>query len=118
TPGVIPAEDVLLDGVHEEVLRGVGCCLSVEVPLQPEVLVDRRPIGLDEDRQRDRPRLLVGAADARDHGLPGGRKGHLSTLGLVTTEWNATSYHKVSGPQTSWGLKVLGRLELRGDERV
>lgn len=36
----------------------------------------------------------------------------------MTTEWNATSYHKVSGPQTGWGLKVLVRLELRGDERV
>jgi trans-aconitate methyltransferase len=33
-------------------------------------------------------------------------------------EWNASSYHKVSGPQTSWGQKVLDRLEVRGDERV
>ncbi len=32
------------------------------------------------------------------------------------TEWNATSYHKVSAPQTSWGHKVLSRLEVRGDE--
>src|SRR5688572_4169246 len=34
------------------------------------------------------------------------------------TEWNATSYHKVSGPQTSWGQKVLNRLSVRGDERA
>jgi len=34
------------------------------------------------------------------------------------TEWNATAYHKVSGPQTSWGQKVLGRLVVRGDERA
>ena len=34
------------------------------------------------------------------------------------TEWDATAYHKVSGPQTSWGQKVLARLELRGDERA
>jgi trans-aconitate methyltransferase len=34
------------------------------------------------------------------------------------TEWNATAYHKVSGPQTSWGQKVLNRLEVRGDERA
>lgn len=33
-------------------------------------------------------------------------------------EWNATSYHKVSAPQTSWGQKVLGRLAVRGDERA
>lgn len=34
------------------------------------------------------------------------------------TEWNAASYHKVSGPQTGWGHKVLARLSLRGDERA
>jgi len=34
------------------------------------------------------------------------------------TEWNATSYHKVSAPQTSWGHKVLARLAVRGDERA
>jgi trans-aconitate methyltransferase len=34
------------------------------------------------------------------------------------TEWNATAYHKVSGPQTSWGQKVLNRLTVRGDERA
>ena len=34
------------------------------------------------------------------------------------TEWNATAYHKVSGPQTSWGHKVLSRLGVRGDERA
>lgn len=32
------------------------------------------------------------------------------------TEWNATAYHKVSAPQTSWGHKVLSRLEVAGDE--
>ncbi len=32
------------------------------------------------------------------------------------TDWNATAYHKVSGPQTSWGEKVLARLEVRGNE--
>jgi trans-aconitate 2-methyltransferase len=34
------------------------------------------------------------------------------------TEWNAASYHKVSGPQTSWGHKVLSRLTVDGDERA
>lgn len=34
------------------------------------------------------------------------------------TEWNAASYHKVSGPQTSWGHKVLSRLDVNGDERA
>jgi len=34
------------------------------------------------------------------------------------TEWNAASYHKVSGPQTSWGQKVLSRLSVNGDERA
>ena len=34
------------------------------------------------------------------------------------TEWNAAAYHKVSGPQTSWGQKVLSRLHVNGDERA
>jgi trans-aconitate 2-methyltransferase len=33
-------------------------------------------------------------------------------------EWNASAYHRVSGPQVSWGLKVLDRLDLQGDERT
>jgi trans-aconitate methyltransferase len=33
-------------------------------------------------------------------------------------EWDAASYHRVAGPQTSWGQRVLGRLHVRGDERV
>ena len=33
-------------------------------------------------------------------------------------EWDAGSYHRVSGPQTEWGRRVLSRLELRGDERA
>ena len=33
-----------------------------------------------------------------------------------TREWNATDYHRLSGPQVSWGKKVLARVHLRGDE--
>jgi len=33
-------------------------------------------------------------------------------------EWNSAVYHRLSAPQVSWGKKVLGRLKLRGDERV
>jgi len=33
-------------------------------------------------------------------------------------EWNADAYHRLSGPQASWGKKVLARLRLRGDELV
>jgi trans-aconitate methyltransferase len=36
----------------------------------------------------------------------------------MLTEWNASVYHQVSGPQTSWGQKVLARVALHGDERV
>ncbi|MDH4065556.1 MAG: class I SAM-dependent methyltransferase, partial [Acidobacteriota bacterium] len=36
----------------------------------------------------------------------------------MNREWNATAYHKVAAPQTTWGLRVLSRLDLRGDERV
>jgi trans-aconitate 2-methyltransferase len=37
---------------------------------------------------------------------------------LAPKEWNATAYHRVSGPQTEWGRRVLSRLRVRGDERV
>jgi trans-aconitate 2-methyltransferase len=33
-------------------------------------------------------------------------------------EWNSAIYHRLSGPQVSWGKKVLSRLRLRGDEIV
>ncbi len=33
-------------------------------------------------------------------------------------EWNSTQYHQLSDPQFQWGMKVLDRLELRGDETV
>ena len=33
-------------------------------------------------------------------------------------EWNATAYHLVSEPQFAWGLRVLDRAPLAGDERV
>jgi trans-aconitate 2-methyltransferase len=33
-------------------------------------------------------------------------------------EWNSDVYHRLSGPQVSWGKKVLSRLRLRGDETV
>lgn len=33
-------------------------------------------------------------------------------------EWNSSAYHRLSGPQVSWGKKVLARLRLRGDETV
>ncbi len=31
-------------------------------------------------------------------------------------EWDADTYDQVSDPQFQWGVEVLGRLELRGDE--
>jgi len=33
-----------------------------------------------------------------------------------TREWNASEYHRISGPQVSWGARVLARVNLRGDE--
>jgi len=36
----------------------------------------------------------------------------------LTHEWNAALYHQISGPQLSWGKKVLARIPLRGDEHV
>src|SRR5512139_3762353 len=36
----------------------------------------------------------------------------------MSREWNAAAYHRVSDPQFAWGMAVLDRLPLRGDERV
>ncbi len=36
----------------------------------------------------------------------------------MSREWNASGYDRVSSPQVGWGLKVLGRLELVGDEQT
>jgi trans-aconitate 2-methyltransferase len=36
----------------------------------------------------------------------------------ASREWNSAAYHCLSGPQVSWGKKVLARLQLRGDESV
>ncbi len=33
-------------------------------------------------------------------------------------EWDAETYDRVSDPQFNWGMEVLDRLELRGDETV
>ena len=33
-------------------------------------------------------------------------------------EWDAAAYHRISGPQVSWGEKVISRLDLAGDETV
>ncbi len=35
---------------------------------------------------------------------------------LRSREWDANAYHHLSGPQVSWGQKLLSRLTLRGDE--
>ena len=33
-------------------------------------------------------------------------------------DWDAAEYDRLPIPMTAWGLKVLERLQLRGDERV
>jgi trans-aconitate methyltransferase len=36
----------------------------------------------------------------------------------VSADWDAQRYHRVSNPQLAWGLRVLERLTLRGNETV
>lgn len=38
--------------------------------------------------------------------------------GATDREWNAGAYHRISGPQFGWGMRVLERIELRGSETV
>jgi trans-aconitate 2-methyltransferase len=37
---------------------------------------------------------------------------------LTTRDWDAATYERVSDPQFRWGVEVLDRLRLRGDESV
>ncbi|PYX90229.1 MAG: 16S rRNA (cytosine(1402)-N(4))-methyltransferase, partial [Acidobacteria bacterium] len=37
---------------------------------------------------------------------------------VKSREWDACAYQRVSGPQFSWGKKVLARVSVRGDETV
>ncbi len=37
---------------------------------------------------------------------------------MSTREWDAASYHRLSGHQHEWGRRVLARLALRGEETV
>jgi len=39
-------------------------------------------------------------------------------MGTQAPDWDGTTYHRVSEPQYAWGLAVLDRLDLRGDETV
>ena len=45
--------------------------------------------------------------DGGDRGLP-----------EKSREWNAEAYHRLSEPQFAWGLRVLERLRLEGDEHA
>ena len=56
---------------------------------------------------------------ARDHVATRSQRARPSrALAHVTRDWDAATYHRVSGPQLEWALKVLERLPLSGDERV
>ncbi|HEV7676985.1 MAG TPA: methyltransferase domain-containing protein [Candidatus Dormibacteraeota bacterium] len=37
---------------------------------------------------------------------------------MSLSDWDGTTYHRVSEPQLAWGRRVLARLDLRGDETV
>jgi trans-aconitate 2-methyltransferase len=41
-----------------------------------------------------------------------------SAAGRAPAEWDAASYHRLSAPQFSWGVQVLDRLLLEGDETL
>ena len=42
----------------------------------------------------------------------------MSMRGSKARDWDAATYHRVSGPQARWALEVLDRLPLKGDETV
>jgi trans-aconitate 2-methyltransferase len=42
--------------------------------------------------------------------------GPTGAMNSSSREWDAETYDRVSDPQFNWGMEVLGRLELKGDE--
>jgi trans-aconitate 2-methyltransferase len=36
----------------------------------------------------------------------------------ASQDWNAASYHRISGPQFAWGMRVLDKIALHGDETI
>ena len=58
-----------------------------------------------QDRREEDFAVLWPLATARD------------TAGM-TADWDAATYDRVADPQARWGMTVLDRLPLRGDERV
>jgi trans-aconitate 2-methyltransferase len=50
--------------------------------------------------------VTASSSEAHDDVAPGPR------------DWDAATYDRISDPMTRWGAEVLGRLDLRGDERV
>ena len=46
------------------------------------------------------------------------RRAGAASLAAVPHDWDAASYDRLPIPMTGWGLAVLDRLPLRGDERV
>jgi trans-aconitate 2-methyltransferase len=45
-----------------------------------------------------------------------GDRFHKQSMNTGAREWDAETYDEVSDPQFEWGMEVLERLELRGDE--
>jgi trans-aconitate 2-methyltransferase len=42
----------------------------------------------------------------------------MTILQVMSREWDASTYDRIADPQARWGLAVLDRLKLDGDERV
>ncbi len=47
-----------------------------------------------------------------------GKGNKLGSGQIKPGEWDAAAYHRLSEPQFQWGLQILSRLRLRGDETV
>lgn len=53
-----------------------------------------------------------------DGGTGGGSDAPTGAMNSSSREWDAETYDQVSDPQFNWGMEVLERLQLRGDEAV
>src|SRR5690606_35125363 len=78
---LVRLEPALVAGLGKERLRGILCVFGGQLPLHPQVLVDRLPVTDRELVERLLPRRRVGAPQPLQHGMARRRKdGHGESL--------------------------------------
>ncbi len=120
--GLLPVE------LAEDEVRAVMAAGHATIDLEAQAGPFRGRQRLVRDRRRDQPPAARRARRHRRDAPAAGRHRPLRGRARavrpshhepdVKRDWDAATYHRVSGPQVEWAERVLERLPLRGDETV